>query len=814
MPNTSANQTRRTGVMVGMNGVDYDIPQMKVHMRMPSLKSLTATTRQMSQVVEANGRSQATPREVIACASLLCLLASAAHADPQQRASPQPEDILPQSELDDPIGIDSDSRGLERAAPPPDEPVPKRTLERERERFGPTPPPFAARAGEVLTAPAGVRELAHLVEIELAPGFARVQVAMRFEARGEKPSELRYRLAIPEGGRLSALEVCNDHGCRSGLPADGSGARAYAAALLARPASDARALPIAHAWDQRDGRGAAIVVHAAPVLGSRPLSVRVSYLVPIQLRGGVLRLRLPARGMDPQVAAAELHLSAPELIDARIANAAAGELGASVDPWADVELSARAKSGGGVRSEVLHVACGAAGQRCGFAQAWAGPRASPPVDLVIALDVSPSTEGEARGRLVPVIAGLLSALPEGSRVRALAFAARARPVIEQAMEPARVELAPFERAAVAGELGSATRFEAVWEQSAPWFKSSRHGVLRPVIVIVGDGGLTGGDARPFERARAAGVEVSAVNAADGLTSAALSAGVRRASGIAVHAAAEAEAAARGRDPSALHDALRALFAPTLARSVTVLPGGTQVELGALRAGEQRAWRGLFRGGLRLRAGTATAESRLPARALGLGLAADAAAKPDAIIALAALDARDLRLPDQGWPEPVNGPRCDLRGPARRMSGISSDAQPVALAEERSCRPAIKTQPRSNAEQGRGMPAEPLLSMLRQRILPIARGCFRRDRAGRPIYEKRAVFAFTLADREIAMARVEGVISAALKRCLLAAVDTLEVPRFTGTVTVRYPLVTESLPLPDQIELRAGTAGELDHLFGH
>jgi hypothetical protein len=166
------------------------------------------------------GRSLASSMQaMIACASLLCLLASAstARADPR-RASPQPEDILPQSELDDPIGIDSDSRELERAAPPADAPPPERALSRERERFGPPPPPSAARAGEVLTATSGVRESTHRVEIELAPGLARVQVAMRFEARVEKPSELRYRLAIPEGGRLTALEVCNDHGCRPACP--------------------------------------------------------------------------------------------------------------------------------------------------------------------------------------------------------------------------------------------------------------------------------------------------------------------------------------------------------------------------------------------------------------------------------------------------------------------------------------------------------------------------------------------------------------------------------------------------------------------
>jgi hypothetical protein len=756
----------------------------------------------------------------VACAALLCLPAFAGRAEPP-RGHPQPEDILPQSEFDDPIGIDSDSRALEQAVPKAPKPKAQAELDRERARFGPEPPPASARAGEVLTAASGVRELAHEVAVELAPGFARVQVTMRFEARGEKPSELRYRLAVPDGGRLSALEVCSEHGCRQGAPAGSDGARSYEAALLARPAQSGRALPIAHAVDARDARGTAIVIHAAPVLGAAPLTVRVSYLAPTRLRGGVVRLRLPARGMDPQVAPTELRLSAPGMIDPRIAGAAAGELATSVDPWAEVELHARAKSGDGVHSAVFELPCGARGARCGFAHVWAGPRESAPVDLVIALDVSPSTEGEARGRLVPVIAGLLSALPEGSRVRALAFAARARPLIDRAMEPGRVALAPFDRAVAEAQLGSATRFEAVWELAGPWFGRRARGGLKPLIAIVGDGGLTGGDARPFERARAAGVEVAAINAADRATPAALLSGVQRAGGIAVHVAFEAEQAARGRDPSALHDALRALFAPTLARSVAAQPGGARIELGALRAGEERSFVGVVRGGLRLQHGAGGSAPRSPQPEVRFGLAGLALAAAEAGTAdsqrtarsLAALDPRDLRLSDQGWPEPAGRGACDRRGPARRHGGVSSDAQPVVLAEERSCVAPAKPAQAGSDPTGRGMPSDPLLSMLRQRVLPIARGCFRRDRAGRPDYRKRAVFAFVLAEREVVQARVEGEIPIALKQCLLAAVDTLEVPRFTGTVKVRYPLVTESVPLPDQIELQAHTAGELDRLFG-
>jgi hypothetical protein len=146
--------------------------------------------------------------------------------------------------------------------------------------------------------------------------------------------------------------------------------------------------------------------------------------------------------------------------------------------------------------------------------------------------------------------------------------------------------------------------------------------------------------------------------------------------------------------------------------------------------------------------------------------------------------------------------------------LSSDIQPVLLAEERArcaipvAAPKLATKS-DDDELGAGMPSSPLLSMLRQRIMPVARGCFRRDRAGRADYQVRAVFEFQLADREVVSAQVQGKIADELRHCLLSAVDSLAVPRFTGKVIVRYPLATEREPLPAQVELTTDTAGRLD-----
>ena len=75
-----------------------------------------------------------------------------------------------------------------------------------------------------------------------------------------------------------------------------------------------------------------------------------------------------------------------------------------------------------------------------------------------------------------------------------------------------------------------------------------------------------------------------------------------------------------------------------------------------------------------------------------------------------------------------------------------------------------------------------------------------------------MFEFELAEREVISADVTGKISDVLRTCLLAAVDGLAVPRFSGRVVVRYPLVTERETLPSQIELTPEAAVRVDALI--
>lgn len=757
---------------------------------------------------------------------VMLLLCAPALAQPSQ-----PEDILPLSELDDPIGVDGDSRGLEQLARTRAADVRQAALadEAERGRYGPEPSALSARSGEVLSAAGATREVRHRVELRLAPGRAHVRVDMEFEAPSTKPSELRYRLPLPSGAVLTELQVCGPDGCRAGRPDAHPERRLYDAGLLARPAAGPAKLPIARAVRVRDERGDAVLVYAAPVLAKRPLSVRLSYAAAAAVHGGVVRFELPARGMDPQIAASELQVAAPGLLDARVGTRDA-QHALQFDPWLAMPVRASLPAGRGIDAMATHVRCGR--QLCASAAVWAGPRPALPADLVIALDVSPSTEGPARGRLLSTVSALLAAAPSRTRVWALAFAGEAQALLDRPTAPGQVELAPFARAIAEAQLGSATRFEAVWRLAGGWLGKARRPETSAMIAIVGDGGLTRASSPALAQARAAGVKLIAINASDQATADALVRAVRG-DGLVLELGAEAEAAAHGRDPAALQDRMAAVFAPTATGRVVIEGGARSIQLGALRAGEALLWRGVVHHPFALQfAGRSvssrdelhgiSAEPAAAARAIGAPTRSDAseAAAPgnDAAGSWIAVDTRDLDRTDHDWPPTRDGGQCERRGPARRFSGVNGDAAPIGLAQERSCGVAQRPQAKPTAQPGAptpgaGMPSEPLLAMLRQRIMPVARGCFRRDRAGQLQYQKRAVFAFTLAEREVTNAYIEGAIPAALRSCLLAAVDQLDVPRFTGIVKVRYPLTTESVERPEQIELRAQTSGELNQLFG-
>lgn len=696
----------------------------------------------------------------------------------------------------DPLGIDR-SDGLEAT-------VPTRAADEVRERV-------PVQHGEVLSAIAGVRESAHDVIVRLAHGLAFVETTLRFTSSARYPAEARYRLAVPEGASLAALEVCNAHGCRPGLVDESTeNLGPYDDAVRTHGPGG---LPVAHAAMIRDERGPALWLRAAPVLreprrsvASEPLTVRVRYVVSAPLRGARVRIAIPARGRDGRAAPAQILVRSETLSAGRVDELDAVE--APVErpadqPW---EVSARLNDAPEVMLEGHRVDCedGA----CVRLRAVAAPRPARARDVILLLDASPSTRGPTRGRSAPALATLLASLPSGARVRAAVFAARAEAVVERAVSPADLPLAPLIHA-LERELGSATRFEAAWTLIQPWVTGARD----PLVVIVGDGGLTTGAAsrRAFALARAAGAELASVNLADRPSTA----GLRRAleEGLVIDAGDEAERANGGR-MDALVERLSSLFAPIVAPEVLAHVDGRVHRLGALRAGEERVWEGVGRRAS-IRAGRTRRATDAPS---AIALALRGRIEPGPGIRLAALAPESL------------GTASTCGAPPASTSAAAPPDQHLVLADARRCdRPAVPVlassapiapdAPREGriariAAQGEEsvLPSRSLLEMLRARIVPVARGCFREDRRGRPNYQTRAVFEFRLADREVVDAEVEGRLTPRLRACLLDAIDGLDIPRFDGAVQVRYPLYTAPQLPPPTLSLDADVADAVDALI--
>jgi len=727
----------------------------------------------------------------------LALIAAPVAAGAQERA---PEDDLVSTDplSDDPIGIDGESDVSRVPGPPaPDAPeTPEQIASR-----GPRPPTVRAQSGEVLTAINAVRETHHAVSVTLDAGLADVVAEMTFSSRARHPAEVGYRLAVPPGAALASLEVCALDRCREGLAVGESGRAAFDAAVRARGAE--AAAPIAWAAPIEDTRGSAITLRAAPVPPRGSLIVRVRYVARAPIVGGIARMSIPGRGQDPRAASTTVRVVSPTMIGIAV-DETSSTAPLVREAWYPIPISARVPTGAALAGRIERFRCGDA--RCARATLSAGSLRGRPVDLVLAIDASPSTEGPARGRIAPTVAAILSATPSRSRVWALAFGAEAETLVEEPRDPSDIPLVPLARAANR-ELGSATRVEVAW-QIAERLLSRREGARDTHLVIVGDGGITRGPEAEaaFAAARRANVRISVVDVADRATWPALAEGVRRTRGAIVEAGREADVAVRGRRPAELESRVARIFAPAVAPRVSLQIGDRQVPLGALVAGEQLVWEGVVprRGRVAFRGARAAMTRTDGARALALGALASGVG-----VALAAVEVGDTRAAAT-----ADDAACiDERGPARRISGVSSDAAPVALAEARSCAPsapAAASESTTTARRaGSGVPRETVLRMLRQRVLPVARRCFRRDRRGRLDYASRAEFVVRLEDRELTEARVDGQIDDALRTCLLTAAHDLDIPRFSGAVIVRYPLFTARVPRPPTIELVPEVAREVD-----
>ncbi len=706
---------------------------------------------------------------------------------------------------DDPLGIDRGDQ-LDQVAPT--------TSDEEVQRAIPV------RRGAVLVAIGGVSESHHEVQVVLDHGLALVTTHMRFVSRARHAAEIRYRLAVPEGASLAALEVCDARGCREGdVDASRAPLGPYDDAVRARGPG---ALPVAHAAVIEDDAGHALYVRAAPlrpraremrgVEDDRWLDLRVSYLVSAPLRGGHVRLVLPARGADNRIAPSRLRVSSTSLTGATADGVDAVERAVERAPWQAVEVAARrprtSDPRAGVQTEIWTTPCGEG--RCARVRAVASPTAPRARDVILLLDASPSTAGAAHGRIGPTVAALLSILPSRSRVRIAAFAARAEAVVESFIPPTEVSLVAVSRA-LERPLGSATRFEAAWALIGPWAAEARD----PLVLLIGDGGLTQGapTEAAFDAARRSGAELAVLDVADRPTTASMRAMLERASGRWIDVGAEAARATAGHGMDPLTERIAPVLAPTVARHVRARVGPRTIDLGALRAGEEVVWQGVIDRRRISVQGAARARSAGAPEALSLALRdrlERATGRRGDATRLVALADRT------GAPS-----TCSARTRPQSPSAVVPLEGRLVLADSRRCgrsplphvtpTPAAPSAPTTlHRHTGRrGLPERSLLTMLRQRIIPDARRCFRDDRRGRPSYQRRAVLEFRLADREVVEARVTGSIATPLRRCLEGAMDTLLIPPFDGVVNVRYPIYTAARLPPPVLTLDTDIADEVD-----
>jgi hypothetical protein len=610
--------------------------------------------------------------------------------------------------------------------------------------------------GEIVSGLSSIREARHQTSARFWSGYAIVTEHMLFSSFSDVPAELCYRQAVPVDTALISVEACNRSSCREGKhePESTPSRDAGVCARLSALDKTASLQPTVRASLQTDARGQAVMIRAAAVKKGEHLRIRLQYLTRAPMYAGVSRVKLPARGTDARAAPAE-KLTADIPLDRMAPMANEVTTQNLVDASFALEFADRTAFSASTNAQTWSFPCEK--RHCAEVRVLANPKPATPFDLVLAIDVSPSTNQSARPRLPQALALLLAAAPSGTRVRALSFAARTRVLNDRAVDVRSLPLSQIAGAGLASDLGSATRLDAVWHVTEPWFKAKRNLKLKPLIVLIGDGDLTEDDEFPLARLRRAGVELSILNIGNAKTRQFAAKAANLTGGVVVDAGVEAEQIAGNDGGQAFEERITELFAPIVARQITLRVGTQSYELGPLRAGRDISWEG---------------SSRAPGvQVFGVG---------------------------------------KQKLPSALPTELTSALANRIMASDVSRRPATNPSFESTS-LGAGMPASPLLSMLRQRVLPVARGCFRKDRAGRADYSKRVTFFLRLARQEVIASRIEGSIKPEFKKCLATAIDDLDIPLFYGTVAVSYPLVTQAEPTSEPIELSPEVAQYVEEI---
>jgi hypothetical protein len=402
-------------------------------------------------------------------------LAGPPNPDAGGKMSPPADDALPLPDAGerslDPIGLDdSTGRELDRAAA---------RLDQARRRAQQVVNTQTAVHGEVLTSIDAVSELSHRVQVTLSQGLSFVELSLVFASRSATPAQLAYRLPLPADAAVYALKACRLPPVKAGAgkvsvgPARCVDAVPEAEGSAAKAANGSGDGPTVSAHTIRDARGQALALRAEAIDKTSLLAVHIAYVASAPLHGGVVRFRLPARGYDPRIAASEITLQAQGF--EQLTPAAPVTLDAHLPLDVRAELSKKPAP----KPVATTTQCGAKPCTRQYQAAPAAALIARPTWLL--LDTSPSMQGPARNAADLTLAGLLTLLPEETKLRVFAFAAR-----EQELGRFTPDAAPLKRLsdALMTDLGASTQPARVLETHKTELFSER-----PRVLLLSDGKL-------------------------------------------------------------------------------------------------------------------------------------------------------------------------------------------------------------------------------------------------------------------------------------------------------------------------------------
>ncbi len=597
----------------------------------------------------------------------------------------------------------------------------------------PAPTPFALPSSTPAPEPAvpAVELARHRMHVTMEGGFAVVAEELTLGVSSQQRFAHVTELAVPASAELVALEACQAGACRAGTAVTLADEVFDSAQYGFRTAGNA---PLVLA--EREGERLLVRVAGLEV---GTATIRVVWSTTTERIGGRERVRMPARDDAP-----ELVLASPSLEhlaidgDPTLTNAPRGRafdlLGTVPDGAPTLEVGSITDYGRGfVRVSAPHVP----------------PGARP---VVILLDASPSARHDVEA-MDAALAMLLEETPDGSSVRVIAFARRARTIAEGDVATLRRD-----GVHVPGDLGPSTSLRAALTTLGPVPDGA-------TLVWLSDGatGPSGGEAD----ARA---ELARL-------------------GVREHVVAPTNAQRIGNvdlvgDPWAARARLASSFAETVEetigdRVVRVVAG--ESVLVSLRSIDDVP-------------STAIA-TRVPLIASGPVIRASLGwVTPRTLLTL---DPRDRHAANKtargllgifigggGLEAPTHGFRrigCGC-GVTYTYGGVSREAYARMMARLRA---------------------------------PVS-ACFAEARDGDPSFEARATFVLTMQGDELAAAHVE-TSDPELRACLLATLDHLVIPASEGSsdwVTVlRYPFVTSPVDAHvDVTPLAVDTAVSIDRAF--